>query len=141
MPSWRERESGKQARCREQNEVRARAPAGESDGFFRCECGDGNCMRSIALTPAEYSRVRLYATHFAVACNHENPESEHVVEENERFAVVETVTGDATRLARRSDPGQRRRELRWRVSSAPLLNMGWHRPPWRSLVASPRERR
>jgi len=112
--SWRERESQKQLRCREQNESTARAPADGSEGSFRCECGDGRCSRAIKLTPTEYTVVRAYATHFAVARNHENPESEQVIQENDRFATVETVTGDATKLARRSDPGQRRRESRWR---------------------------
>ena len=106
MVSWRDRESEKRARCREQNEATARAP-------FRCECGDGDCNRAIGLTPAEYATVREYATHFAIARNHENPESEQVIEENERYAVVETVTGNATKLARRSDPRQRRRERCW----------------------------
>jgi hypothetical protein len=105
MTSWQAHESEKQVRCREQNESTA--------GAFRCECGDGECTTSIALTPAEYAGVRSYATHFALAPNHENPESEQVIEENERYAVVETVTGDATKQARRSDPVQRRRERCW----------------------------
>ena len=105
MASWQARESEKQMRCREQNESAA--------GAFRCECGDGACTTSITLTPAEYAAVRSFATHFALALNHENPESEQVLEENERYAVVETVTADATRQARRSDPSQRRRERCW----------------------------
>ena len=111
MVSWRDRESEKRSRCREQNEATAGtgvAPAGgDGETNFRCECGDGECSRPIALTPAEYVAVRAYATHLAVASNHENPENEQVIEENERFAVVETVAGDATKLARRSDPRQR----------------------------------
>ena len=57
--------------------------------------------------------MRASATHFAVAPNHENPESEQVMQENERYAIVKTVTGEATKLARRSDPRQERREKRW----------------------------
>ena len=38
--------------------------------------------------------MRAYATHFAIAANDENPESE-VIEEHKRFAVVETVSGEA----------------------------------------------
>ena len=34
------------------------------------------CTCAIALTLAEYEAVRAYATHFAIARNHENPESE-----------------------------------------------------------------
>jgi hypothetical protein len=117
MDSWQQRESEKQARCREQNERTARRPtAAAADGGasdFRCECGDGQCSDAIALTLTEYAVVRTYATHFAVARDHENPESEQVVDENDRFAVVQTVTEGATKLARRSDPRQRRRERRW----------------------------
>lgn len=71
---------------------------------FRCECGDRACTGAIRLTAAEYESVRAYATHFAVARNHENPEREHLVEEQERFAVVEAVSGEAVKLARRSHP-------------------------------------
>ncbi len=103
--SWRARESEKQIRTREQNET--------ATGDFRCECGDGACTTLIALTPPEYAAVRAYATHFAMAPNHENPESEQVLEEHPLYAVVETVTPDATRRARRSDPSQKRRERCW----------------------------
>ena len=113
MASWRDRESAKQARRREQNDSKARRRTG-GEGSFRCECCDAECTSAITLSRAEYAVVREYATHFAVARNHENPESEQVVQENDRFAIVETVTRDASRLARRSDPGQRRRERRWR---------------------------
>jgi hypothetical protein len=77
---------------------------------FRCECGDQGCTRAIRLTLAEYESVRAYATRFAIARNHENPESEQLVEEHERFAVVETVSGEAAKLARRSYPRQWRRQ-------------------------------
>ena len=105
MSSWQARESEKQMRCRERNELTA--------GALRCECGDARCTTSITLTPAEYAGVRSHATHFAMAPNHENPESERVIEENERYAVVEMVTGDETKRARRTDPSQRRRERCW----------------------------
>ena len=48
--------------------------------------------------------MRAYATHFAIARNHENPESEQLIEEHERFAVVEMVSGEAAKLARKSHP-------------------------------------
>ena len=118
MASRQARESEKQARSRELNESTSRSrTATPGDGgaeAFRCECGDGQCSCVIALTATEYAGVRASATHFAVAPNHENPESEQVLQENERFATVKTVTGEATKLARRSDPRQRNRERRWR---------------------------
>ena len=122
MASWRERESETQARSREANEATARAgvsaPADGVMGSFRCECGDVGCLCAIWLTSMEYESVRSYATHFAIAPDHENPESEQLVEEHERFTVVEMVSRDAARLARKSDPrhwrdaGRRRGDVR-----------------------------
>ena len=106
---WRERESQLQARSRDDNEAAARADTGAPLSSFRCECGDEGCSCEIELTLAEYESVRAYATHFVIARNHENPESEQVVEEHERFAVVATVSGEAAKLARRSYPRQWRR--------------------------------
>jgi hypothetical protein len=110
MPSWRERESETQARSREDNESTARgrasAPTAGRMSPYRCECGDHGCTSAIRLTLAEYESVRGYATHFAIACNHENPESEQLLEEHERYAVVETVSGEAVKHARRSYPRQ-----------------------------------
>ena len=121
MVSWRARESAKQARSREQNESTALARTGSApDGLqnsFRCECGDAKCHCSITLTLSEYELVRGDATHFAVARDHENPESERVIEENGRYALVALVTAEATKLARRSDPRQRRRERCWREAA------------------------
>jgi hypothetical protein len=95
-----------QARSREQNELTARArgsPAADRGmRSFRCECGDQACTCAIRLTAAEYESVRAYATHFAIARNHENPESEELIEEHERFAVVEQVSREAAKRARRS---------------------------------------
>ena len=108
ITSWRQRESEKQLRARDANEATAEAlaatPAGQSVGSFVCECGDRGCSRAIGLTLAEYRSVRAYATHFAIAKNHENPESERVITETERFAVIETLSPEAMKLARRSDP-------------------------------------
>ena len=108
MGSWRAQELATQARCREENDSTARARAtGSFAGpmsSFRCECGDAGCMCVIRLTPVEYESVRAYATHFAIARDHENPESEQLIEEHERFAVVETVSGEEVKLARRSHP-------------------------------------
>jgi hypothetical protein len=106
--SWRQRESEKQLRARDANEATAETlaatPAGQTVESLVCECGDRGCSRAISLTLAEYRSVRAYATHFAIARDHENPESERVITETERFAVIETVAPEATKLARRSDP-------------------------------------
>jgi hypothetical protein len=94
-------------RARDANESTAQTfaatPAGQSVDSFVCECGDRACTRVISLTLEEYASVRAYATHFAIARDHENPESERVITESERFAVIATVSPEATKLARRSD--------------------------------------
>lgn len=108
MTSWRRQESEKQVRARAANESTARTfattPTGQNVDSFVCECGDRACTCAIGLTLAEYESVRAYATHFAIARDHENPESERVIAESERFAVIETVSPEATKLARQSDP-------------------------------------
>jgi hypothetical protein len=109
MPSWRERESEKQARSRADNESTARARvAGSGHALgsrsFRCECGAQDCACAISLTLAEYESVRAFATRFVITPNHENPESERIVAENTRFAVVEEVTAAEMMRARKSNP-------------------------------------
>jgi hypothetical protein len=61
-------------------------------------------MQSIELSRAEYESVRAHANRFIIALNHENPETEAVVEQTERFAVVETYAGAASQIARDTDP-------------------------------------
>ena len=104
--SWREQESETQARSRDDNESRARTrdPGDAETSPFRCECGDLGCTCFVRVTATEYESVRAYPTRFLIRRNHENPESEQVVEEHERFAVVDAVSGEAVKAARRSDP-------------------------------------
>lgn len=108
MPEARNREAQHQTRTRSFNEWIE--GANESMGFhtgtdpFRCECGDGECAYPIALTRAEYECVRAHATHFAIARNHENPESDQVVAEHERYTVVEKLVGQSSRQAHRTYP-------------------------------------
>ena len=89
---------------------KVRVGANESMGLhagtdpFRCECGDRGCAHPIALTRAEYERVRAHATRFAIAHNHENPESDRMVAEHERYSIVEKLVGQASRHASRNNP-------------------------------------
>ncbi|MBA3347977.1 MAG: hypothetical protein H0T13_05400 [Actinobacteria bacterium] len=84
------------------------ADASESLGLgpalhtFRCECGDSRCGRTIDVTRPEYEAVRAYATRFAIATDHENPESDRVVAEHGRYSVVEKLGGHASGEAHRS---------------------------------------
>jgi hypothetical protein len=62
---------------------------------LRCECGDPVCLARVSPTHAEYEAVRAYGSRFIVSINHENPETAMVVSQNERFAVIDVVAGDA----------------------------------------------
>jgi hypothetical protein len=108
MDVWREQEARNEAGARDRNEwIR-----GENQRFggasrvrtFVCECGDGSCDAPIELTSAQYESVRSYATRFAIAPNHENPEAEYVVTESADFAVVEKIDEPYRRIMRETDP-------------------------------------
>lgn len=107
MDSWRRQEATEQARRRDVNESiedsMQRTGRCGANSFF-CECGDPRCARTVTVTIQEYECVRAWPTHFLVAANHENPEVECVISESRRFAVVETLTGEASRVALRTDP-------------------------------------
>lgn len=70
---------------------------------FLCECDDTECVEKISATPAEYEAVRAVATHFVVLPGHEDPSVEHVVQQTERFLVVEKE-GEAAHEALEDDP-------------------------------------
>lgn len=104
---WREEEGRNQALFREVNERIAQLAddfrADRHDQLI-CECGNVDCTRQIEVAGTEYERVRAHASRFIVAVNHENPETESVVEQNERFTIVETFAGGSSRIARETDP-------------------------------------
>lgn len=108
MPDASAREARHQTRTRRFNEwiEGANDSMGSHAGTdpFRCECGDAACAHGIALTRAEYELVRAYPARFAIAHNHENPESDQVVAEHDRYTVVEKLVGLSSRQARRSYP-------------------------------------
>jgi hypothetical protein len=56
---------------------------------FRCECGRLGCNTLIGLTRAEYNAVRAHRRRFAIMAGHEVVEIESVVEQHDRYAVVE----------------------------------------------------
>jgi hypothetical protein len=70
---------------------------------FLCECDDADCVEKVSATPAEYEAIRAVATHFVVLPGHEDPAVEHVVQQTERFLVVEKE-GRAAHEAEESDP-------------------------------------
>jgi hypothetical protein len=77
-------------------------PAGELPAFL-CECGAG-CTQHVILTLPEYEDVRSHPLRFVVVRGHDTPEIDVVVEQTERFAVVEKQAPVSVRLALARDP-------------------------------------
>jgi hypothetical protein len=67
---------------------------------FRCECSRPNCRAQVLLSGHEWQRVRSRGNQFAVAPGHVASDLEAVVEEHERFWLVEKH-GEAGKLAER----------------------------------------
>ena len=87
-----------QALIREVNErVAELNESFEVDGrsAFLCECDDPACIESLELTPAEYELVRADDARFVVVPGHEQRDVERVIEESNRFIVVERVEAAA----------------------------------------------
>ena len=80
--------------------------AHETNGEVLCECANRECVATIPLTLTEYETVRGFPTHFLVAPGHVDPEIERVVEEDERYVVVEKF-GEGGKAAVRLDPRRR----------------------------------
>lgn len=71
---------------------------------FLCECADLRCTEIVRLTPDEYESVRRDPTRFATVPGHEgDDEATTVVDENDRYAVVEKL-GIAAEVAVELDP-------------------------------------
>jgi len=105
MSSREERVGKNEALFREVNErIREITASTDGDAEFLCECGDSTCAQPILISIEEYEAVRAVPTRFLVVPGHEIPDVEDVVEEKERFAVVEKRPGLSTDLAAESDP-------------------------------------
>ncbi len=107
MTGREERVARNEATSREINEgIEEAHEATPSDRYIRmvCECGLDSCDRLIAITVAEYERVRSEPTHFAVVADHVRSDVEVVVEETDRFATVAKREGTAAEVAVEEDP-------------------------------------
>ena len=102
------REGDQQCLIRDVNEATERLNAKLTIGTtrleLRCECGDPACRANVEPTSSEYEAVRSYGSHFIVQINHENPETASVIRQNEFFAVVDVVAGDARYQALARNP-------------------------------------
>jgi len=109
VADWRAEEARNETVFREMNEWTEEADD-ERLGLERpmdsylCECSDRRCAATIRVTRHEYEGVRASGVRFVIALNHENPEIDLVISENERFATVEKFYGVPARIARAADP-------------------------------------
>jgi len=70
---------------------------------FVCECSRSDCTTALELTLEEYKGVRHNGHRFLVAPGHADPKVERVVDENQRFVVVEKL-GEAGAIAEADAP-------------------------------------
>jgi hypothetical protein len=84
-------------------EVKGNAGDPEERIRFVCECGRDACLEEVELTVAEYEAVRSVPTQFVVKPGHELTEVERVLNENDRYSVVEKHEEEAA-VARQTDP-------------------------------------
>jgi hypothetical protein len=110
VPDYRDQEARNETVFREMNEWTAddnHAGVGVLDrpmDVYLCECSDSGCTDPIRLTNPEYEAVRSVSVRFAIALNHENPEVDRLVFENERYATVDKFYGYGAEIARDTDP-------------------------------------
>jgi hypothetical protein len=71
---------------------------------FVCECSDRTYRQVNMLTRLEYESFRAHGARFAIALNHENPELDQMLEQNERYATSEKLPGPGMRRAFAMDP-------------------------------------
>jgi hypothetical protein len=103
---WREQEVRNETSSREINEWidESNQHSGRSAEPFVCECSATSCRSTIALTHLEYEEVRAYATHFAIATDHESPDLDLLVSERVGFTIVRNLPGMPARVASETDP-------------------------------------
>jgi hypothetical protein len=70
---------------------------------FLCECGNLDCVEELSLTDAEYMKIRSNSATFAVVPGHVLEDVETVIEETDRFQIVEKHPHEAA-IAEATDP-------------------------------------
>ena len=75
------------------------APRGTELSAYVCECSDAGCTSPINLSHREYAEVRANGAQFAIAIDHEDPETDRLVGEGSRYATIEKLPGPAARMA------------------------------------------
>jgi hypothetical protein len=95
-----------QALIREVNERIEAIAAHAAPPEFLCECADEGCVETIELSIAQYEAIRSSPLRFPVKPGHDCPEFERVVDEHDRYVVVEKF-GEAGEVARKLDQRSR----------------------------------
>lgn len=95
-----------QALMREVNERIAKISEEASEIQLLCECADLSCHAVLDISMLEYESVRSSPVRFPIALGHDLPDVEQVVEQNERYAIVEKV-GKAAEVSAKLDPRAR----------------------------------
>jgi hypothetical protein len=68
-----------------------------------CECGDSGCVARVLIAIHGYESVRAEPRRFIIVPGHEMTEIEFVVEENERYVVVQKREGEPALVAEQFD--------------------------------------
>lgn len=68
-----------------------------------CECGDPGCVERIAMSMAEYERVRADSRQFAIVPGHNDGAVEAVISHEKTYDLVRK-RGEAAALADAADP-------------------------------------
>jgi hypothetical protein len=71
---------------------------------FLCECADTSCTKVVLLSLEEYAEVREHPARFLTLPDHEEPETEVVIDEERRYQIVQK-RGEAAAVARRLAAG------------------------------------
>ena len=69
-----------------------------------CECDRLGCLDKVAVTLAEYERIRADAACFIVVPGHEDPEVEDVVDTGAGYLTVRKHPGEPRQVAENADP-------------------------------------
>ncbi|HEX5469973.1 MAG TPA: hypothetical protein VFW80_13100 [Gaiellaceae bacterium] len=101
--SQAERVARNQALIREVNERIEEMVGDVANLVFLCECADTDCTETLDLSITEYESIRSSPVRFPIKPGHQNPPFERVVQQDERYAVVEKID-EAGEIARELDP-------------------------------------
>lgn len=63
----------------------------EEELVLLCACGRSDCAAELVITVGEYRGVHAHPHRFVIACGHDNPDVERVVDKQPTYWVVEKL--------------------------------------------------